>query len=161
MDDLEIEPLRVALSVHIVLEPQVVLYVVDFDCPPQVRAFEFRVEDQHVVLLGHADCVQACPVPLRCEFRQVLEQKFVQIALKVTLSRFLVEKAVGAGDFSVREKSLKVYRLGRVLFEVAKQVLVTYGPRERVVNYHTPKLLSVQLLRVQLKKQLPVGRLPL
>lgn len=77
MDNFEIEPLSVALSVDIVLEPEIVLDVVYFHRPTKVGAFEFRVKDKHVVLLGHADCVQTRPVPLRSEFRQVLEQKFV------------------------------------------------------------------------------------
>lgn len=44
VDDLEVEPLSVALGVAVVLEKQVVLHVVDLDGAAQVAVLEARVE---------------------------------------------------------------------------------------------------------------------
>ena len=63
MEDLEVEPLRVALGIHIVLEPQVVLDVAHLNSPSQVAILKSTIKNQHVFLLRHVYCVRVCRLP--------------------------------------------------------------------------------------------------
>ena len=81
MNDLEVEPLSVALGVHVVLQPEIVLNVVNFDGTAEVSTLKTRFENKNVILLRHIDSVLMiglpdyfrCPMdtkfPLWCKFR--------------------------------------------------------------------------------------------
>ena len=94
--DLEVEPLGMALGVDVVLEPEVVLDVVHLDGPAEVPTLESGVEDEDIVLLGHA--YRVCPrqgkLPLLLKLGQVLEQELVEFILEVSLPRLPVEQLV-------------------------------------------------------------------
>lgn len=53
MDDFEVEPLSVTLGVHIVFQPEVILYVVHLDGASEVATLETRLENEQVFLLRH------------------------------------------------------------------------------------------------------------
>jgi hypothetical protein len=57
MDNLEIEPLSVALGVDVIFQPEVVLHIIDLDGTTEVATLESGVEDQYVLLLGNVDGV--------------------------------------------------------------------------------------------------------
>ena len=57
VDYLEVVPLRVALRVVVVLQPQVVLHVVHLRRLPQVPALHSTVKQKHVVQLRHLNAV--------------------------------------------------------------------------------------------------------
>ena len=100
MNDFKVEPLRVALSVHVILQPEVVLNVIDFNGSAEVSRFESRFEDENVFLLRHTDGVLMAGVTdnlnslalhdailsLWCKFGQVLKEKFVELSHEVSLS---------------------------------------------------------------------------
>lgn len=144
MNNLEIEPLRVSLGVNVVFQPQIVLDVVDLDCAAEVPTLKARVKDQDVVLLRHIDsilmgglpgleicgCISgnllaASEVSLRRELRQVLEHIFVELVLKVSLPRFLIEQFVCPCDLLRGKQLAEVDLFGRVLFKVGDQVLIS------------------------------------
>lgn len=57
VDHLEEVPLDVPFGVHVVLQPQVVLHVIDLDSSPQVTTLEPGVKYQTVILLRHCNGV--------------------------------------------------------------------------------------------------------
>lgn len=57
MDDLEVEPLRVALGIHIILQPKVVFNVIHFYSSSQIAVFKPAIENKHVFLLWDVNSV--------------------------------------------------------------------------------------------------------
>jgi len=117
MNDFKVEPLGVPLGVHVILQPQVVLNIIDLDGSAEVSRFEARFKDENVFLLRHTDGVLMAGVtdnltslalhntilPLRCEFRQVLKKEFVEIRHEVSLSWLLPEEFFGVSLLFRRE----------------------------------------------------------
>ena len=117
MEDLEVEPLRVALGIHIVLEPQVVLDVAHLDSPSQVAILKSTIENQHVFLLRHVYCVCMCRLPsheriictlmasgrkveisLGHKFWKVFIEEFVEFILEVSFPRLFVKELICVGN---------------------------------------------------------------
>ena len=73
MDNLEIKPLSMALGVHVIFKPQIVLNIVDFDGSSQVGIFKPRVKNQEILLLRHVDRI--CMSRLSCHIRTIVIAK--------------------------------------------------------------------------------------
>lgn len=147
-----------ALGVHIVLQPQIVLHVVHFYGSAQVSALESAVEYQDIVLLWHADGVGATETevefPLRREFGQVFEEKLVEIVLEISLAGLLIEQAVSLADLLAAEQLVKVDAAGRAALVVGHQVAVADDTRVGVVDDDAAELLAVEVLGVKLEENL-------
>lgn len=87
MNNFEVEPLGVTLSVHVILKQQVVLHIVDFDCPSQIAVLETRIKDQDVFLLRDVDCVGVLSheLLLWLKLGKMLEHELVEVIGKVSL----------------------------------------------------------------------------
>ncbi len=151
MYDFEVEPLSVALGVHVVLQPEVVLYVIDLNGSSEVSRFEARFEDENVLLMRHIDGVlMACVadnltalalhgtiLALRCEFRQVLIEEFVKLSHEVSLSRLLPEEFVCVSLLFRGEKHGEIRAFWRIFLIIRGQMLAPYDPCKGIVHHDT------------------------
>ena len=174
MNDFEVEPLRVALGVHIVLQPEVILNVIDLDGSAKVSRFEARFEYENVFLLRHTDSVLMAGVTdnltslalhdtilsLWCEFGQVLIEEFVELSHEVSLSWLFPEEFVSVSLLFCGEQHGEIRAFWRIFLIVRGQMLVPNNPCKGIVDHDPTKLLPMKLLRIKLKEQLSGARCP-
>jgi len=162
MNDFEVEPLRVALCVHVVLQPEIVLNVINFDGSAEVSRFETRFENENIFLLRHTDSVLMAGVTdnltsltlhdtilsLWCEFGQVLIEEFVELSHEVSFSWLFPKEFVGVSLLFRGEQHGEIRAFWRIFLVVRGQMLVPYDPCKGIVDHDPTKLLPMKLLRV-------------
>lgn len=174
MNDFKVEPLGVALGVHVILQPEVVLNIIDLDGSAEVSRFEARFKDENIFLLRHTDGVLMAGVTdnltslalhdtilsLRCEFGQVLKKEFVELRHEVSLSWLLPEEFVGVSLLFRREQHGEIRAFWRIFLIVRGQMLVPNNPCKGIVDHDPTKLLPMKLLRIELKEDLSSASCP-
>jgi hypothetical protein len=70
VDDLEVEPLCVALGINIIFKPKVVFDIIHFNSSSQIAVFKPAIENKHVFLLWDVNSV--CVSWLSCHKRIVI-----------------------------------------------------------------------------------------
>lgn len=122
--DFEVVPLRVPFRVQIVLQPQIVLNVVHFGCFPQIATFKSAVKNEQMKLVGYAYRVLGVvKVALSRKFRQIFEEKFVNIRGKVPLASFCLKNVVCLGYFLLGKQNVGVELVRRILLIVILETL--------------------------------------
>ena len=57
MTNLEVEPLSVPFSVHVILQPEIIFNIIHFDGATEIASFESWLENQNVILMRNVNCV--------------------------------------------------------------------------------------------------------
>ena len=136
VDDLEVVPLRMALRVEIIFEPQIVLDVVHLRNFAEVAVFKPAVKDQHVLEVRDEDVkLGMIEVSLWLKPSQVSIKMLVIVAREVSFSSFLSEEVLdNFFSFLLAEQNIGV-NLGRLIrFEVLDNFLTAGELRIRVID---------------------------
>lgn len=129
-------------SVEVVLEPQVVLHVVELDRLPEITRLEMTVENNEVVQRGHRQLVVRRFQLLHFEvvLWHPLVKLLIQVRCKVPLSRFSLEELLRHPiDFVLLKQDVRVEWLRAVFFVVLGHRCLPIYVRLAVVNKNAAK----------------------
>jgi hypothetical protein len=76
----------------------------------------------------------------------MLEEKLVEFALEVSLTRLLVKQLVHFGQFTWTEEFGEIHSLRRILFVILSQMMISDYPCIRIIDDDSSQLLPVKLL---------------
>lgn len=92
---LEVIPLIVPLRVQVILQPKIVLDIIDLGNFSKIAVFEPGIENKHILLLRNIYLKRRLrEIPLCRKLGQVFKESSIPVVLKVSFANFLLEQGL-------------------------------------------------------------------